>query len=168
MIDRLIQLYAHAPEHPAKLRLFAWLYRLLKGRRRVEVYRDRCLRRESGHCVVGSPAKRVETVVGWSHVERAALDEAEQHVEQRVAQRCLARQCKLGIEEVGAEDAQARSDDLHRRVGIGPRTEKDRRCCVAMRSRHSPAPPVCVASSVHDAHIGQTIPRAPGQFIYAR
>ena len=37
MIDRLIQLYAHAPEHPAKLRLFAWLYRLLKGRRRVEV-----------------------------------------------------------------------------------------------------------------------------------
>lgn len=33
MIDALLQRYAHAPEHPAKLRLFAWLYRILKGKR---------------------------------------------------------------------------------------------------------------------------------------
>jgi FkbM family methyltransferase len=37
MIDRLIQVYAHTPEHPAKLRLFFWLYRLLRGRARIEV-----------------------------------------------------------------------------------------------------------------------------------
>lgn len=37
MIDRLIQLYAHTPEHPAKLRIFAWLCCLLKGRRRLRL-----------------------------------------------------------------------------------------------------------------------------------
>jgi FkbM family methyltransferase len=37
MIDRLIQLYAHTPAHPAKLRLFDWLVRLLKGRRRLRL-----------------------------------------------------------------------------------------------------------------------------------
>jgi FkbM family methyltransferase len=35
MIDRLLQLYAHAPEHPAKLRLFAFLHRVLKRNRRL-------------------------------------------------------------------------------------------------------------------------------------
>ena len=37
MFDRLLQIYARAPEHPAKLRVFALLYRMLKGRERIEV-----------------------------------------------------------------------------------------------------------------------------------
>lgn len=37
MIDTLLQRYAHAPGHPGKLRLFRWLYRILKGNGRVQV-----------------------------------------------------------------------------------------------------------------------------------
>jgi len=37
MIDRLLQLFARAPEYPGKLRMFAWAYRLLRGRARITV-----------------------------------------------------------------------------------------------------------------------------------
>jgi len=37
MTDRLLQLYAHAPGHPAKLRVFRWLYRAFRGDRPLDL-----------------------------------------------------------------------------------------------------------------------------------
>ena len=77
------------------------------------------------------PAERVPPAAARAHLERAALHEAEQHVEQRVPQAFVGGEDLARARHAVVEDAEARAHGFHRGVGIGPHREqigRERRC----------------------------------------